>query len=119
MANTGEGSRDIYTPTSVMLFGGVPPPHESTHIPNTHVAPVVSLSFTSSTPMSPSTRVVIPLVSVNTSTSASNVVITSIPSVPFTSPRYFKIFRITFVVLPLLFKGILGMESIFLHPLHL
>ena len=39
MSNTREGSRDIYTPTSTMLAGGVSPQHIRTPISNTHATP--------------------------------------------------------------------------------
>ena len=70
-----------------MLAGGLSPPHVSTQISNTHTTPVVSLDFTSSTPMSPSTQV-----SMNTTTGTSNVVVIGIPSVPLTSYLLFQKF---------------------------
>ena len=76
-----------------MLVGGVFPPHVSTLISYTHAALVVSLNFTSLTLVSPSTKFISPLASVNTTTGSSNMVVTGIPNVTFTSSLLFQTFQ--------------------------
>ena len=73
MANSGEG---ISTPTSTMLVGKVPPPLVGTLRPSASTAP-----------LSPSIRVVQPLVSSHVVDPSSGVV-TWIPCAPFSSPSF-------------------------------
>ena len=92
MSNRGEGYGDIYTPNSTMSASGVSPLHVSVSLSNIPNAPVVSLNFTSPIHVSTSTRVVSPSVPTNTTINVSNVVVTGVSSMPFTSSPLFHNF---------------------------
>ena len=75
-----------------MSVSGVSPLHVSVSLLNIPNAPVLSMKFTSPIIVSLSTRVVSPSVPANTTTSPSNVVVTGIPIIPFTSYPLFQNF---------------------------
>ena len=76
-----------------MPLGGLYPPHVTILVSNTHSAQVVSLNFSSTTLISPSTQVINTMLSMNSTTIYSTVIFTSIPSVPFTSSIFFQNFQ--------------------------
>ena len=76
-----------------MSSGGASAPHVSVPLSNIHNAHVVSLNFTPSTHLSLSDRVVGPLTLVSPTTSSTNMVVTGVPSMSFTSSPLFQFFQ--------------------------
>ena len=85
VSNTGEGPGDINTPTSSMSVSGASHLHVSVPLSNIPNALVASLNFTPPTPLYQSARVASTSVPMIPTTILSNVVVTSVPNMHFTS----------------------------------